>query len=302
MSKVVVIVLNWCGEDVSRACLESLRESRYEAADVLLVDNGSDDGSGERLRVAFPEVSYLQTGSNLGYAGGNNRGIEWALQAGADHILVLNNDTEVDAECVGRLVAALRSHPGAGAAAPRVLYHSDPTRAWYDGGSFSSLRGLGVHREGPEEASPVTGVEEVTFVTGCCVLLDAEALRVVGDFDEEFFAYVEDADLSVRLTAAGYKLLYEPQARVLHRCAPLGAAPSPFQIRQRDRNRRRLMKKHFGIRKRLPFALWFLTTRMILYLRYRAAGDTDRAAAIIEGATGAGFVAPKPAPERASTG
>ena len=89
---VVAIVLNWCNEDLTAACLRSVEMSTYPNLDILVVDNGSPDGSGDRLRARFPSCAYLQTGSNLGYAGGNNRGIELCLRSNPDYVLVLNND------------------------------------------------------------------------------------------------------------------------------------------------------------------------------------------------------------------
>ncbi|MFC1575176.1 glycosyltransferase family 2 protein [Gemmatimonadota bacterium] len=109
---VTVVVLNWCREEVSRECLRSVESSDYEPLTVLLVDNGSEDASGDRLRDAFPHMSYLQTGSNLGYAGGNNRGIAWALERGAEWILILNNDTVLEPGTVRHLLDAAGSGNG----------------------------------------------------------------------------------------------------------------------------------------------------------------------------------------------
>lgn len=301
--RVTVVVLNWCDEDVSRACLESLRRVRYPGLRVLLVDNGSHDGSGERLQTAFPDVDYLQTGSNQGYAGGNNRGIEWALERGADYVLVLNNDTEVDAECVRHLVdAAQAAGPGVAAVVPKILYHDRPDRIWYAGGYFSPVRGLGLHwreNEADTERGNELRAQAVTFMTGCCCLLSAEALRRVGGFEEELFAYVEDAELSLRFTEAGYRMLYAPGARVLHRSPPPGSDPSPFQIRQRDRNRRWVMRRHFPLGRRIPFLVRFYLTRAALLARYLYRGDAPRARALVDGALGSlrsGTAAPRPTP------
>ena len=199
--RVTVIVLNWCNEHDTEACLESLAASRYEELTVLLVDNGSPDGSGDRLHARFPETPYLQTGANLGYAAGNNRGMEWALERGADYLLVLNNDTVVDAGCVARLVDTAESH-GAAVVAPQIRYFDEPDRVWYGGGVFSRPRAIGVHRAVVESGDPGAPTQ-VTFVTGCCFLIRADAVAQLGGFDESFFAYVEDAELSVRCRRRG---------------------------------------------------------------------------------------------------
>ena len=102
-------------------------------------------------------------------------------------------------------------------------------------------------------------------------------------FDEAFFAYVEDAELSLRMIDAGYQMWYQPKARILHHSPPLGTPPSPFQIRQRDRNRRRIMWKHASLSQRLPFLARFYLTRAILFLRYVLTRDWQRAQAILQG-------------------
>jgi GT2 family glycosyltransferase len=284
--KVVVVVLNWCGESDTAACLASLAASTYAPLEVLLVDNGSPDGSGDRLHAAFPQLPYVQTGRNLGFTGGNNVGIAWALEHGADYVVVLNNDTVVAPDCVARLVAAARSRPRVGAVAPTMLVHDAPELVWYAGGTLSRLRGLGRHVAEGTRAPDVDErmrPEPVTFITGCCMLLTRDAIDTVGTFDDSYFAYCEDADLSVRLTHAGFALLHEPRARLLHR-VPVGPTePSPFQIELRDRNRRRFVRLRFSALWRAAFFLWFYPTRLAHLARYVARGDRARAAAILRG-------------------
>ena len=259
---VTAIVLNWCNEADTAACIESLAASRYDSLTILLVDNGSPDGSGERLHRRFPHLAYLQTGANLGYAAGNNRGLAWALERGAEYILLVNDDTLMDACSVAALVGAARDS-GAAVVAPRIVYFDDPGTIWYGGGDFSRMRALGIHRQenapdrGPRVRAPIS------FVCGCCFLIRADVARKCGGFDESYFAYIEDVELSVRLANAGHTLLYEPTARVTHRITR-GAPPTPFQIRQRDRNRRRLVARHYGLIDHIRFAMWFYPTRLVL--------------------------------------
>ena len=284
--KIIAVVLNWCREEVTTQCLRSLLKSDYANLLILLVDNGSPDDSGARLRLSFPEIEFLQTGQNLGYTGGNNRGITWALEKHADYVLILNNDTVLDPCAVRKLLDSTKiSGTRVGGVVPKILYHDKPERIWYAGGEFSPIKGLGLHwRDGeldrPDEAERIC---EVTFMTGACCLLSAEALQELEGFDEDFFAYVEDADLSLRMRQAGYQLLYQPSARVLHHCSPPGTSPSPFQIRQRDLNRRRIMRKHASLAERLPFLARFYITRVILLIGYVLARDWPKAQAILQG-------------------
>lgn len=281
-ARVTAIVLNWCNEPDTAACLESLAASRYDALTVLLVDNGSPDGSGARLHARFPNTPFLQTGSNLGYAGGNNRGMDWALARAGDFLLVLNNDTVVDPDCVSALVRAAEE-TGAAVVAPQIVYFDEPDRVWYGGGTFSVPRAVGVHRGQDQHALGDMARSPVTFVTGCCFLVRSDVIRRVGGFDETYFAYVEDAELSLRLVRSGHALVFEPKALVRHRIKR-GSAETPFQIRQRDRNRRRLAARHYSRAERALFALWFYPTRAARFAMCAARGDWARAKAIAVGA------------------
>ena len=283
---VTVIILNWCNEILTTDCVRSVLSSDYGALKVLLVDNGSPDNSFEQLQASFPNIAFLQTGKNMGYTGGNNRGIEHALKNSTDYILILNNDTVLDRYTVSKLVDTAEMTSGkVGGVVPKILYYDDPNRIWYAGGEFSPLRGLGLHwREGDlDQPNEAASVQEITFMNGACCLIAAEALRELNGFDEDFFAYVEDADLSLRMTSAGYQMYYQPEARILHHCGLPGTLPSPFQIRQRDRNRRRVMRKHASLGQRLPFLMRFYVTRVILLLGYVLTRDWQRAQAILQG-------------------
>lgn len=282
--EMVVIVLTWCAEEDTRDCLESLLPQAREGIEILLVDNGSEDGSGDRLHGDFPDVPYVQTGKNLGYAEGNNVGIRWAAERDARRVLVLNNDTVVPPGVLDRLLATAETSDRIGAVVPRIVYDSEPDRVWYGGGRFLPTRGLGVHVGEGETAGDPGEPEDITFFTGCACLLSMDALEEVGGgFAADFFIYAEDAELSVRLRRAGYRIVYEPRATIRHRTPLLSATPSPFQIRLRDRNRRRLMRRHFGPRHRVPFLARFYLTRVIHLARFAATGDWPRARAILQG-------------------
>jgi GT2 family glycosyltransferase len=290
--RVVVVVLNWNAEHDTAACLDSFLGQQGVRPEILLVDNASADGSGGRLHARYPSVGYLQTGGNLGYTGGNNRGIAWARRRGAEWVLVVNNDTVADPDCLQRLLAAAASEPRIAALAPLIVRHDDPTRICFAGGRFDRMRGVGFH---DLEGAPVSAVaadldvggaavwRECTFLTGCCLLLRDAALRDVGDFQEDFFAYGEDVELCLRLARAGWRIGWVPDARIAHRVPPLGAPPSPTQILLRDRNRRRMVRLHYPLRWRLAFALWFWPTRAIHLARYLLRRDWGRGRAILAG-------------------
>jgi len=279
--RVAVIVLTYCNEAEAADCLRSLARSTYPALTVVLVDNASPDGSPARLRAQFPDVVHLDAGSNGGYTAGNNRGIEWALAHGAEYVMVLNDDTDVDPECVSRLVAAA-TETGADAVAPLITYFDEPDVVWYAGGSYSRVRVMATHLHENERVAPSQQRMPITFLCGCCFLARADVFRRVGGFDETYFTYVEDLEFSVRMQRAGYRLLYEPSARVLHRIGR-AAPPTARQIVLRDTNRRRLVARHYGIVERLAFSAWFYPTRVLHLMRYVAQRDWARSRAILQG-------------------
>mgnify|MGYP001597431408 CR=1 FL=1 len=285
-ASVWAVVLTAGGEEVTAACIESLLAQDYAPLTVLLVDNDSQDGSGKRLEARYPRIRYLNTGSNCGYAGGNNRGIALALGNGADHLMVINNDTIAEPGCVAALVRTAREGSNVGAVSPKILYFDDPGLIWYGGGTLSRSRAIGIHDdENQRDAQGATRARSITFATGCCVLLPAAVARSSGGFAEDFFMYCEDVDLSLRLSRSGYTMYYQPEARVLHRKPVQGDAPSPFQIRLRDRNRRRMVRRHYSLGDRLAFAGWFYPTRAVRCVMYLARGDWPRARAILAGVT-----------------
>lgn len=291
--RVVVIVLNWNGESDTSACLDSLAAQQDATFEVLLVDNASVDGSGERLHTRYPAIAYLQTRENIGYAGGNNLGIAWALDREAEWIVVLNNDTVLAPDCLHQLLAAASNDSRIGALSPLVTRYDDPSRVWFAGGHLDKSRAVGVHDgenvsvaqwvETHAIAAPARPWHPCTFLCGCCLLLRAEALRSVGPFRADFFAYVEDLELSYRLVRAGWTLGWVPSARLAHRVPPVGRAASAFQIRHRDRNRRRFVRTWYRPGWRLIFAAWFWPTRALLLLRFAVVGDRSRVRAVIAG-------------------
>jgi len=283
--RVIAVVLNWCNEHDTKACVDSLAAQDYPALGVLLVDNGSPDGSGPRLHARYPNVGYLQTGQNLGYAGGNNRGMKQAVDEGAEYVLVVNNDTVLEKSCVRELVQAVRGEEGVGAVGAKILRYDAPDRIWFGGGEFDRMRAIGRHvAENLVDANPAErDVRDVGFLTGCCLLIPAETLRTVGVFRDDFFAYGEDVEFCLRVTRKGLRLVYAPAARLKHRVPPVGALPSPMQIRFRDRNRRRIVRLHYGALDTVLFSVWFYPTRVALIVRYALQGEVERVRGVMKG-------------------
>jgi len=132
--ETVIIVLNWNGKEDTLACLRSLRALEGESHEILVVDNGSSDGSEAAVRAAHPALAILQTGANLGFAGGNNAGIRWALERGARFVLLLNNDTVVEPDFLRHMLERAKRGAKTGVVGASIAYYDTPERLWAFGG------------------------------------------------------------------------------------------------------------------------------------------------------------------------
>lgn len=204
----IAVVLNWNGADDTLRCLDALARCRPVPPRVLVVDNGSQDDSRERIRARYPDVWMIDSRENRGYAGGNNLGIRAALDAGATRVVLLNNDVEVEPDCLARLEAALDADPAIGVAGPIVLLTggAGERRIWAAGGelkhreNISRLRGHGRVLNGR-----FTVDEDVDYVPGAVLMVRREVFDRVGLLDESFFCYMEDVEFGRRSVGAGFR-------------------------------------------------------------------------------------------------
>jgi GT2 family glycosyltransferase len=223
-----VIVLNWNGIEDTLACLVSLRASTM-ALHVIVVDNGSTDDSLTRITQSGLADEVLATGVNLGFAEGNNRGVLLALDRGSDVIIVLNNDTTVDPDAIGRLVEALGTNDLA-AVSPDIRYFDTPGDSWFRGGVID--HGRPRHLQPGELDAVDPGARSSVFstspiLTGCCLATRRDVWERVGSFDSDYFLIFEDSDWSVRATRAGVRMWIVHDSRVFHRVSrSIGTGPA----------------------------------------------------------------------------
>lgn len=240
-----VVVLNWNGREHLGPCLRSLAVQDHPDFFVVVVDNGSEDGSVAYLREDHPEVDVVALDENRRFAGGNNAGAAHAIDRGADVVLVLNNDTEVAPDLLSALDRAF-DRPEVGIAGPRVVHLDTPDVIWYGGGVFHAGLGFARHRalradvdSGGAPAGPTD------WVTGCALAVRAPVWESLGGLDEAFYIYAEDVDFCLRARQAGTSIHYEPTATVLHAVsASTGGRWSPFKAYHRTRARRQLVRRH----------------------------------------------------------
>lgn len=246
--RIAALILNWRQPDLTLQCLADLLATQHPGLHVLVMDNGSGDGSAEQLRSALGALGtaceFAAFAQNLGFATAMNRGIDWAKEQQAEFVLVLNNDLRLPKDFLAPLVSTLRNDERLAAVAPTVLF-PDST-VWAQGGSLgfcpNTLRLCG-HGGAP---APVTsGPEARDFLAGACVLFRRADLEAVGGFDGRFFLYWEDVDLCRRLRAQGRTLLWLPWVRVTHSSgASSGGARSPLRKYLMAKNCVRYLRAH----------------------------------------------------------
>ena len=215
---VAVVVLCWNGRADTIACLGSLERMRWERLSMIVVDNGSTDGTIDAVREQFPDVTAIRSEENVGFAEGNNVGLRAALDAGADYVLLLNNDTLADEGLLDALVGEARRRPDAGALCPLIRYVDPPDRIWYAGARFDPRASHnGRHTGyGERDTGQYHSVREIGRATGAAMLVPREVVERVGYLDHRLFLQVEDVEWSLRMRAAGYRILFVPDGQVRH--------------------------------------------------------------------------------------
>ncbi len=324
--QVATVLVNWNGFHDTVAALESLRRATPAPGVVVVVDNGSTDGSAEKLSrwaeqqgVACTSVlacdlsrnhatgvgrwpqglAIASSPRNLGFAGGVNLGIRTACAlSDPSYVLLLNNDATVAPDFLPPLLAELEDPKVA--AATGVIYRADrPRELWYAGGTLDRLRALGAHRTGSLPSSPC----DVEFITGCFALLRLRALEQLGLLPEVYFLYTEDLELSCRLRAAGYRLRFTPHAVAYHK---VGAAAgdwrdSPLIAYLHNRNRLWFVRRNLPPVQRAVSLAWLVPTRLSRAAGQILSGRPKIAWQVLRG-TMDGLFAPVERPREASSG
>lgn len=277
MGAVWAIVLNWNGEAATRRCVASLMAQDQPGLKVLVVDNGSTDGSAARL-AGLPGTELLALDANLGFGGGMNRGAAHAISHGAAYVLLVNNDAVLAPDCVRRLVDA--AFP---IAAPTIVEGLPPAEEplWYAGGSVSPWTGEPHHETDPPRAGAAP--RGVTFASGCVLLVDAAAWRMLGGLDEAFFLYHEDVDFCLRAARAGLPIGWAPAARAWHEGgASTGsqATKAPALDYYDARNGLRVARTRLGLLARPVALYWWVNVRLPRKLARIALLAPDRGASL----------------------
>jgi GT2 family glycosyltransferase len=242
---VSVVIVNWNGRHLLGECLDSLAAQRAGDVEIVVVDNGSRDGSAEYVREHYPGVRLVGLPENAGFAGGNNAGIAFAK---GKYIALLNNDTRADTGWLANLLQEAESGPlTVGMWASKILSYDHP--------DIIDNVGLLLYPDGlgrgkgrlDKDRGQFDAPGEALFPSGCAGLYRKEMLDEIGLFDAEFFAYADDVDLGLRGRLAGWECTYVPSAKVYHKYSSSSSAHSPFKAFLVERNRIWVLFKYFPL-------------------------------------------------------
>jgi GT2 family glycosyltransferase len=293
---VSIVIPNWNGKHFLSGCLDSLLKQTYEKVEIIVVDNGSKDGSVEFLKENYPTVKVPCFAVNTGFSVAVNRGIK---ESRGEFIALINNDTVVDANWVSALVKGMAEHPECGSLGCKMLAYDD--HSLLDGVGDGYRRGGLPGRIGHREKD--TGLfDKGRYILGACggaALYRRSLLLDIGLFDEDYFAYLEDVDIGLRAQSAGYKCYYIPEAIIYHLgCGTTGSGYSPLVVRLSSQN-------NFNtIIKNIPNALLIkFLPHIIFWQAYYFAVVIVRGGQVVpwlEGALGAIKLLPKMLEKRAA--
>ena len=270
---IFVILVNYKQVKLTIDCIDSIKKSSICDIKVIVVDNNSEDGSDEFLKQYYfsdNSVICIQSKCNNGFASGNNLGIKYALNCGADYVMLLNNDTIIAPTMIEELKkASLNKY----VTVPKTFYFENKNLIWYAGGTYSKITGsvkhLGYNQIDNEK---YTHDKFVSFGTGCCLFIPRTAIEQVGCLSEKYFMYGEDLDYSIKLNRNGFKIKYVANAHLWHK---VGASSpnSKLNIYYDTRNRLMIFNEFDFF---FTAKLLFLIKCFLLYVRGIQKKSNDR--------------------------
>ncbi len=246
--KVSIIILYLKDTKCLCECILSLNKITYQNFDIIVVNNGPKNITlYEHVAPISGHISkIIDMGQNAGFAKGNNTGIRYALQQGAEYVLLLNDDTEVEKDFLGNLVNMAQANQDAGTLGPRIFFFDEPKQIWFDSGRFDpSTCTVSFSRAGDFCDTSEIRSDESDFITGCAVLMRRSFIEKVGLLNEGFFIYWEDVDLGLRAIKAGFKNLVVHNSHVWHKVTvSMGGLKSPRTIYHKTRSHLLMAKLH----------------------------------------------------------
>lgn len=237
---IAVILVNYNGLNDTIECIESLNKSERKVS-IIVVDNASEKCNAEIIEYKYSDVTVIRSKINLGFSGGNNLGIKYALDRGFDFIMLLNNDTVIDSKMITNLLLAVEKDT---LVSPVMYYFDDKNSIWYGGGYINKFTGNAIHMN-MNTSNEIKKDFYCSFATGCCWLMSRKLIEEIGLLSEEYFMYCEDVDYCIRLQNSGKKIKLVSNAKLWHKVSKSsGGNNSPFSIYYITRNRLYYLKRY----------------------------------------------------------
>jgi GT2 family glycosyltransferase len=275
MAKIGLVTVLFKSDEVLPGFFKSIAKQTYKGYILYLVDNSVTPASDkiiEQYLVKNPVTEYrhIKNSENVGVAEGNNIGIRQALADDCSHILLLNNDIELEQDHVFSTMLSLCEDKGEKIIIPKIFYY-DTRKIWMAGGHMNQWRALGIHYgDGKDDAPEYNTAKYITYAPTCFMLIESSVFKKVGMMDEKYFAYYDDTDFVFRALKAGYKMYYEPAITVLHKVSSSTGGDSTFYVYYSNRNKIYFSRKNLkGIVKYFAI-LYTLFTRIFYYIRFDA--------------------------------
>jgi GT2 family glycosyltransferase len=282
--RVAAIVVHFNGEEVSRLALASLSGVRTPGVEWVLLDNGSTDGSGERLRAAFPAWTHVRVEPNAGASSGYAHALAWGIERGFDYVLLLNNDLEVDPAFLDELLAVAERDARIGCVGPKTYYHGDRPYLWSAGGrlryreAVTAERGMGQRDHGQYERD-----EEVGYVNGAAILIRRAAALAAGNWDPFYFICVDDADFCTRVKRAGFTCWYAHRAIVDHMVSRTTGGYTEGRNFRLGRSTAIYVRRYASAGQKASFLFWTSLAAAAASLRELPRGNVGAVAAKLRG-------------------
>jgi len=265
--KVFAISLNWNGKNDTIKCVEALKRLNYPNYCIVIVDNGSTDGSVAALKMKFPDITIIENRANLGYANGFNIGLKFAYEKGADYFLILNNDTIIDSEAMINLVNIAEMDERIGFVSGKVYWYSRPNVLQTIGRMSHPITLVDEHHIGSGEIDDgqYDKIQDFDFIDDIFLLVRREVFETLGGYDSNFFLYYEETDWCARVRKYGFKIRYTPFAKIWHKgnIGGPGDELSPKRHYYLCRNRIIFLKRNASPVQFRRFMLWFLSNQIL---------------------------------------
>ena len=272
MARVTVVVPNYNGIKYIEACLDSLREQTFGDFKCVVVDNGSSDGSSGIVERDYPEVRLIEMGSNTGFTGAVNAGIDYAKRAGSEYVILLNNDTESDPDFIRKLVREMEKDKRIFSAQAKLLKMNDESKA-DDTGDFYCALGWGYARGSGKDEKRYAKKTGIFFSCGGAAIYRMSVIEEIGAFDDSMFAYLEDCDIGWRARTRGYRNIFVPEARVKHAgSASSGSRHNEFKVSHSAPNSIYIIRKNMPLLQILINIVFLFAGFLIKLLFFAAKG------------------------------